>query len=104
MVGPKREKLREAETSLAEANRKLAEKQAMLKAVIDRVEGLQRQLSTAQQEQKDLNDQVGEDGLRGGGRGIRVGWVEEGGEGGSGREGQGRTDVSQLWGEACKTG
>ena len=73
MVGPKREKLREAETSLAEANRKLAEKQAMLKAVIDRVEGLQRQLSTAQQEQKDLNDQVGEDGLRGGGRGVRVG-------------------------------
>ena len=58
VVGPKREKLREAETQLAEANRKLAEKQAMLKAVIDRVEGLQKQLSTAQQEQKDLNDQV----------------------------------------------
>ena len=32
----------------------------MLKAVIDRVEGLQKQLSTAQQEQKDLNDQVRE--------------------------------------------
>ena len=58
MVGPKREKLREAEASLAEANRKLAEKQALLKNVIDRVEGLQKQLSTAQQEQKDLNDQV----------------------------------------------
>ena len=91
MVGPKREKLREAETSLAEANRKLAEKQAMLKAVIDRVEGLQRQLSTAQQEQKDLNDQVGEDGLRGGGGGSGWdGWrrTGRGGQVGKGRGGR----------------
>jgi dynein heavy chain len=58
VVGPKREKLREAEMQLADANRKLAEKQALLKSVVDRVEGLKRQLSQAQQEQKDLNDQV----------------------------------------------
>ncbi len=58
MVGPKREKLREAELQLSDANRKLAEKQALLKAVVDRVDGLKKQLATAQQEQKDLNDQV----------------------------------------------
>ncbi|KAG1679671.1 hypothetical protein FOA52_006190 [Chlamydomonas sp. UWO 241] len=58
VVGPKREKLREAEASLAAANAKLAEKQAMLKAVIDRVDALKAGLVQAQQEQKDLNDQA----------------------------------------------
>ncbi|KAG1670781.1 hypothetical protein FOA52_014009, partial [Chlamydomonas sp. UWO 241] len=58
VVGPKREKLREAEASLAAANAKLSEKQAMLKAVIDRVDALKAGLVQAQQEQKDLNDQA----------------------------------------------
>lgn len=59
VVGPKRAKLQQAEASLADANRNLAEKQAMLKEVEDRVERLKQQLATAQEEQKDLNDQVG---------------------------------------------
>ena len=62
VVEPKRQKLREAEEQLAEANRNLAEKQAALKAVEDRVDALRRQLAQAQQEQKDLNDQVGHEG------------------------------------------
>lgn len=58
VVGPKRQKLREAETSLSDANRKLAEKQALLKQTQDRVDALKAQLQQAQQEQKDLNDQA----------------------------------------------
>ena len=57
-MGPKKQKLREAEESLEDANSKLREKQRMLKAVEDRVEGLKRQLTDAQREQRELSDQA----------------------------------------------
>ncbi|KAJ9531756.1 hypothetical protein QJQ45_021904, partial [Haematococcus lacustris] len=58
VVEPKKAKLRAAQAALSDANAKLAEKQAMLKQVEDRVVNLREQLATAQQEQKDLNDQA----------------------------------------------
>lgn len=58
VVEPKRQKLREAEQQLADANAKLAEKQNMLKEVEARVDALRRQLAEAQAEQKSLADQA----------------------------------------------
>jgi len=58
VVGPKRAKLSQAEAQLAEANRKLSEKQAALRKVEDNVEALKQQLHQAQQEQKELNEQA----------------------------------------------
>ena len=59
MVEPKRQKLRQAQDQLEAANVALAEKQASLRGVVERVEGLRRQLAEAQAEQKRLNEQVG---------------------------------------------
>jgi len=58
VVEPKRVKLREAEASLAAANATLKEKQDALAAVIANVESLKAQLSQAQTEQKELNDEA----------------------------------------------
>lgn len=63
MVGPKKAKLTQAEGELAEANRKLADKQAALAKVEKNVETLKEQLRTAQTEQKELNDEVWFQGL-----------------------------------------
>jgi chromosome segregation ATPase len=58
LVGPKKQKLKEAEDSLQDANRKLQEKQDSLQEVERRVEGLKQQLVNAQREQRELIDQV----------------------------------------------
>ena len=58
LVGPKKQKLKEAEDSLQDANRKLQEKQDALQEVEKRVEGLKLQLVNAQREQRELIDQV----------------------------------------------
>lgn len=55
---PKRLKLRQAQEQLEAANNALAAKQAALKDVVERVEGLRRQLAEAQAEQRRLNEQV----------------------------------------------
>ena len=58
MVEPKRKKLLGAQQQLEAANAALAEKQGALQAVVERVEGVRRQLAEAQAEQKRLNEQV----------------------------------------------
>lgn len=58
MVEPKRQKLRQAQEQLASANAALAAKQAALREVVERVEGLRRQLAETQAEQKHLNEQA----------------------------------------------
>ncbi|MEW5314022.1 MAG: hypothetical protein WDW38_005550 [Sanguina aurantia] len=58
VVGPKREKLAAAESSLTAANAQLAQKQAVLLQVVERVEGLKKGLAAAQLEQRELNDQA----------------------------------------------
>lgn len=59
VVEPKKAKLAQAESELEEANAKLKEKQDALQGVMDRVAALVAKLEQAQQEQQDLNDQVG---------------------------------------------
>jgi dynein heavy chain len=58
VVEPKRQKLREAEAQLEQANAQLQEKQDALAAVVARVNSLKKQLADAQSEQCKLNDQV----------------------------------------------
>lgn len=58
VVEPKRQKLREAEAQLEQANAQLQEKQDALAAVVSRVNSLKKQLADAQSEQCKLNDQV----------------------------------------------
>lgn len=58
VVGPKKQKLAEAEASLKAANAKLQEKQAALQSVVDRVESLKKQLADAQTQQRKLIDQA----------------------------------------------
>jgi len=58
VVGPKRAKLGQAEGQLAEANRKLSDKQTALRKVERNVEVLKQQLQQAQQEQKELNEEL----------------------------------------------
>jgi hypothetical protein len=58
VVEPKRQKLREAETQLEQANAQLQEKQDALAAVVANVNSLKKQLADAQSEQCKLNDQV----------------------------------------------
>ncbi|KIZ07655.1 Dynein heavy chain 6, axonemal [Monoraphidium neglectum] len=58
VVEPKRQKLRQAQEQLASANAALAAKQAALREVVERVEGLRRQLAETQAEQKHLNEQA----------------------------------------------
>ncbi len=58
VVEPKRKKLLGAQQQLEAANAALAEKQGALQAVVERVEGVRRQLAEAQAEQKRLNEQV----------------------------------------------
>lgn len=60
VVEPKRQKLREAERHLEQANKQLQEKQDALAAVVARVEDLRKQLGNAQSEQRQLNEQVGD--------------------------------------------
>ena len=57
MVGPKKEALREAEESLAEAMASLQEKKAMLKEVQDKVADLEAQRDGAQKKNADLQNQ-----------------------------------------------
>ena len=58
VVEPKKQKLAQAESELAQANAHLKEKQDALQSVLDKVAALEAQLGQAQQEQQDLNDQV----------------------------------------------
>lgn len=58
VVEPKKQKLAQAESELAQANAQLKEKQDALQSVLDKVASLEAQLMQAQQEQQDLNDQV----------------------------------------------
>jgi dynein heavy chain len=57
-VGPKKAKLQEMNDVLAAANAKLAEKQAELKAVVDKVAELQRQCDETVAEKQNLTDQA----------------------------------------------
>jgi peptidoglycan hydrolase CwlO-like protein len=58
VVEPKRQKLREAEAHLEQANKQLQEKQDALAAVVARVDDLKKRLGNAQSEQRQLNEQV----------------------------------------------
>ncbi|XRB20985.1 dynein heavy chain [Pseudoscourfieldia marina] len=58
VVEPKRKALREAEESLQGMQAALAEKQAQLKAVVDNVAALEKQLQDAMDEQQQLKDDM----------------------------------------------
>jgi dynein heavy chain, axonemal len=58
VVEPKKQKLAQAESELAQANAQLKEKQDALQRVLNQVAALEEQLRQAQQEQQNLNDQV----------------------------------------------
>jgi multidrug efflux pump subunit AcrA (membrane-fusion protein) len=58
VVEPKRQRLRTAQEQLDAANAALGAKQAALRSVVERVDGLRRQLAETQAEQRRLNEQV----------------------------------------------
>jgi dynein heavy chain, axonemal len=58
VVEPKKRKLSQAESELAQANAQLKDKQDALQKVLDQVAALESQLRQAQQEQQNLNEQV----------------------------------------------